>query len=239
MVYKFTGFRTRGCYTGTTEVWNSKRKTHDHLLRQREIMGLFSLFNRPKPEEVYQSIAKKIVAAALSYKQEISTPNNRVSADVGAEMIYLLLHLVDRQALNMLGVSGRDAVFDEVWKIAVGDYLRAVLDTNAPQNVVLAIAEHMMNTLNSRQSIYAQCQSLTGKPFPSRGTMVFAFSFFVHRALGHTERDDVDDILAGKRDLSYSDSDDFPGIPDVVKNAIRVGVWASELRVQDDLKQLK
>lgn len=202
-------------------------------------MGLYSLFSKRKPEEVYQSIAKKIVAAALSYRQGVSDTNSKLSADAGAEMLYLLLHLVDRQALNLLSVSRRDTIFDEVWKRAIADYIRTVVDSNKPQNVVIDIAKQMMNTLNSRQSIYAQCESLTGKPFPSRGTMVFAFSFFVHRALGRTDRDNVDDILIGKRDFSYSDIDDFPDISDVVKDAIKVGVSVNELQIQDDLKYLK
>ena len=51
----------------------------------------------------------------------------------------------------------------------------------------------MMYTLNLGQSIYAQCKSLVG-PLPGRGTMVFALSFFVHRALGHTDRTDADGV---------------------------------------------
>lgn len=201
-------------------------------------MKFYSLFRKLTPEEIYKLIATKIVLAALNYSKNIPASNNKISADAGAEMIYLLLHLVDRQALSLLGASRRDTIFDEVWKITVADYINAILDVNAPQNVKINIAEQMMNTLNSRQSIYAQCKSLTGKPFPSKGTMVFAFSFFVHRVLGHTERNDVDDILVGKRDISYSDIDDFPDIPDVIKNAIRVGVWVGELRIQDYLRQL-
>lgn len=201
-------------------------------------MGLFSLFSKRRPEEVSLSIAKKIVVAALSHRQEISTQNNKLSADAGAEMIYLLLHLVDRQAFSLLGASRRDAIFDEISQIAIADYVSAVLNTNAPQNVLINYAEQMMNTLNSRQSIYTQCESLTGKSFPSKGTMVFAFSFFVHRALGHTERDDVDDILVGKRDLSGSDLDDFPDMSDIMQEAIRVGSRVSALRIQDEIKHM-
>ena len=202
-------------------------------------MGLFSLFSKRKPEEIYRSIAQKTVVAALRYRQDISAPNNKVSADAGAEMLYLLLHLVDRQAFGLLGTSQRDAVFDEVSQIAVADYARAILNVNAPQNVLIHNAEQMMNTLNLRQSIYAQCESLVGESFPSKGTMVFAFRFFVHRVLGHTDRNDVDDILTGKRDLSDSDLEDFPKLSDIMQAAITVGTMVSALRIHDDLKHLK
>lgn len=96
-----------------------------------------------------------------------------------------------------------------------------------------------MNTLNLRQSIYAQCESLVGESFPGKGTMVFAFCFFVHRALGHTDRNDVDDILIGKSDLSNSDLEDFPELPVIMQAAITVGSMVSALRIPDDLKHLK
>lgn len=202
-------------------------------------MGLFSFFSKRKPEEVYQSIAKKIVVAALHYRQEIEASNNKISADAGAEIIYVLLHLVDRQTFGLLGASRRDTIFDEVSQIAVADYAGAVLNANAPQDLLIQNAEQMMETLNSRQSIYAQCESLVGGSFPSKGTMVFAFSFFVHRVFGHTDRNDVEDILVGRRDLDNTDLEDFPDLPDIMQAAATVGSMVNALRIQDELKHLK
>lgn len=200
-------------------------------------MGFFSLFRRQKPEEVYRSIAQKIVLASLRYRQDLSAPNNRLSADAGAEMAYLLLHLVDREAFRLLGASRRGAVFDEISTTVIADYASAVLNTQ--QDVRLHVAAQMTNTLNSRQSIYAQCDSLIDGPFPSRGTMVFAFSFFVHRALGHTARTDVGDILTGKRDVSDADLNDFPDLRAELQTAYSVGLTLKALRISDDLKYLK
>jgi len=202
-------------------------------------MGLFSLFSKKKPEEVYKSIAQKIVVATLQYRQDIPAPNNKVSADAAEELIYLLLHLVDRQAFGLLGADRRNAIFDEVSQIVVADYTGAVLSANAPQDIILHKAELMMNIMTLRQSIYAQCESFTGEPYPGKGTMVFAFCFFVHRALGHTDREDVTDLLTGKRDLAESDLNDFPEPPEIMDAAITVGSVASELRILDDLKHLK
>ncbi len=203
-------------------------------------MGLFSIFRKRTPEDVYRSVAQKIVLASLRYRQDLSAPNHQLSADAGAEMVYLLLHFVDREAFQLLGTSQRDTVFDEISKIVIADYASSVLITNAPQDALLHVAEQMMNALGSRQSIYAQCDSLVGgEGFPSRGTMVFAFCFFVHRALGNTTRSDVDDILIGKRDLSDSDLDDFPDLRATLHAAIFVGSTLEALRIPNDLKYLK
>jgi len=100
-------------------------------------------------------------------------------------------------------------------------------------------AELMMNIITLRQSIYAQCESFAEEPYPGKGTMVFAFCFFVHRALGYTDREDVNDLLTGKHDLAESDLNDFPEPPEIMDAAITVGSVASELRILDDLKHLK
>lgn len=203
-------------------------------------MGLFSLSSKQAPEEVYRTVARKIVTASLRYRLDLSASNNKRSADAGAEMAYFLLHIVDRETFRLQGASRRDSVFDEISKIVISDYARTVLTTNAPDNVLLEVATDMMEMLNSRQSIYAQCTSLLGESLPGhKGTMLFALCFFVHRALGKTDRTDVDGILTGKRDLSDSDLSDFPGIQVIFEAANVVGTTLTNLRIPDDLKRLK
>ena len=93
--------------------------------------------------------------------------------------------------------------------------------------------------MNDRQSTYAVCQSLTGDPWPSRGTMVFACGYFIHRALGRTDRTDVDEILRGDRDVTEADMDVFPDNEQTLKLAIYIGNCAAELRLADSLKRLR
>jgi hypothetical protein len=203
-------------------------------------MGLFSRFSKPAPEEVYRTVAQKIVAASLSYRLDLPAQNNKLSADVGAEVAYFLLHVVDREAFRLLGVARRDTVFDEIAKIVISDYARAVLTPNTPDDVLLKVAVQLMDTMNSRQSIYAQCKSLLGEPLPGhKGTMLFALCFFIHRALGETNRADVDDILTGERDVDDSDLNDFPDIQVIFETAVRIGTMLTNLRIPDDLKRLK
>lgn len=203
-------------------------------------MGLFTRFSKRAPEEVYRTVAQKIVAASLRYRLDLPAPNNKLSADAGAEVAYFLLHVVDREAFRLLGVSRRDTVFDEIAKIVISDYARAVLTPNTPDDILLKVAVQMMDTMNSRQLIYAQCKSLLGEPLPGhRGTMLFALCFFIHRAFRKTDRADVDDILTGERDVGDSDLNDFPDIQVIFETAVRIGTMLANLRIPDDLKRLK
>ncbi len=63
-------------------------------------MGIFSLFRKQKRQVVYQSIAQKIVTASLRYR-DLFTANDEATAEVGAEMAYFLLHVVDRTAFDL------------------------------------------------------------------------------------------------------------------------------------------
>lgn len=203
-------------------------------------MGFFSLFRKQKPEDVCRSIAQKIVLASLRYRQDIPASDNKLSADVGAELVYFLLHVVDREAFHLLGASRRDTVYDEITKTVIADYARAVLTSNAPEELFLQFVEQMLDDLNSRQSIYAQCDSIVEDSFPSSGTMVFAFCFFVHQALGHTNIPD-DDFLVGKRNLSVSDlmKNDFPDSQFKMQTAVSIGSTLTTLGIPDELRRLK
>jgi hypothetical protein len=194
--------------------------------------GLFSLSRQRKLEEFCQAMAQKVVLAAQA-------PDNNSSTDTEAEIVYLLLHLVDRQVLRQLGASRRDTVFDEVARITITTHARAVLHADVSQDDLMIKAEKMMSTLKSRQSIYAQCKSLAGESSPNNGTIVFALSFFVYRVLGHTDRNDADDILTGRRDISDSDMGDFPEPPEIMAAARAVESIIDELQLASDLKHLR
>ena len=204
-------------------------------------MGLLSLFSKPKPEEVCVSIAKKISAVAHEYRREIDVKNDNQSINVGAEMLYLLLNLVDKQSFKMLGAVRRDEIFDDISQFAIIQYgfdaygkgstsAGSLLDQNYNQ---------MLTTLDARQSIYGQCTSLAGDSFPSAGTMIFAFSYYVHRALGHAKEINVDDMLTCKRRIEMSDLDNFPDLPETLDISISVGKKVESLRFDKDLKNLK
>lgn len=214
---------------------------NDHVTQYRvdystylsgEKTRLFPVFGKRKLEQGYQALAQKIVLAALA-------PDKKISADAGAEIVYLLLHLVHQQAFKQLGVAQRDTVLAEVSRIAVTGYASAVLDVTAPADACMRDARQMTSTLKSRRSVYSQCASLFGESFPGNGTMVFALSFFVYKAMGHTDRNDVDDILTGKRDIGDSELEDFPKPPEIMAAARAVESIVDELQIPHDLTRAK
>ena len=210
---------------------------NDHVTQYRvdystylsgEKTRLFSVFGKRRLEHVYRALAQKIVLAALA-------PDKKITAGAGAEIVYLLLHLVYQQAFKGLGVARRDTVLAEVSRIAVNGYASAVLDVTAPADAFMRNARQMTSTLKSRRSVYSQCESLFGESFPGNGTMVFALSFFVYKAMGHTDRNDVDDILTGKRDISDTELEDFPRPPEIMAAARAVESIVDELEIPHDL----
>ena len=106
-------------------------------------MGLFSLFRKKKPYEVYQALAQKIVLSSLEFRQDLDASDNEHSADAGAELIYLLLHLLDQRAFAELGASRRDEVFDNILLIVLDDYVSALINAKTPQELQDSIKEKM------------------------------------------------------------------------------------------------
>ena len=69
--------------------------------------------------------------------------------------------------------------------------------------------------------------------------MVFAFCFYVHRALGNTDITDIDDVLIGKRDINDSNINDLPDLPVILQTTISIGATLTALCLLDDLNHLK
>ena len=202
-------------------------------------MGIFSFLRKPKPEEAARSIVEKFVFASLLYGKEHAHPDNQQSADAGVEVAYLLLHLLDREICARLGTSRRDALFDSIAQNVIASYAKAVLRPETPPDLLFEAAKQMQDTLNLRQMTYARCHSIFGENSSGIGTMVFAFCFFVHRALGRTNRTDVDEILAGEKFNFESDRKDFPDLETNLRSAVWIASTLKALRMQHDAKYLR
>lgn len=204
-------------------------------------MSLSSLFNRHTPKDAYDEIALEIVVSSLMYRDELGTSDNQLTANAGAEIAYLLLHIIGRHAFEIFGSPSHNNVFCEVSYRVVSWYSEAVLKENAPQNIIEAMSSKMRTTLNKRQHAYSKCRSVFGDSalFPSRGTMVFALGFFIHRELGLTSRNDVDNILSGEKDVEDSDLDDFPNFEKLTKLAVHISSMLIEMKLEQRLKEIK
>ena len=84
-------------------------------------MGLFSLFSKASPEEIYSLIAEDISAAGQYFIEDIKKEREEREddevvediqgsrfVDAGAELVCLLVHFLDKQAFYQLGGHNRD-----------------------------------------------------------------------------------------------------------------------------------
>ena len=216
-------------------------------------MGLFSFFKARSPDELKQEIVTKIVFSCLHYSQELQRKDKNSStvwdrgaprhlcAHAGMEVAHLLLHQLDVLAFQILGASKRNEVFDWVSFRVIHDYVNVIINKDSPTELVEALTEKMIDGVNNRQMIYAQCDSFMGEAafFPSAGSQIFAFSFFVHRELEKTKRDDVEDILTGVRKLERSDICDFPALAAMTEDLIIMNSITLNVEFEPLLEKLK
>lgn len=204
-------------------------------------MGIMSLFRKRSPEEIRHEIAGAIVASSLLYRKQLEEPDPQRTWYAGAEVLYLLLHVVDKTSFRIFGgIAGQNAaeIFD-IENVAQLHYAHALLGPTVADDAAISLAMKMADDMKDRQSTYDLCQSVTGDPWPSRGTMVFACGYFIHRALGRTDRTDVDAILRGEQDVTDAERGAFPDMEQSLKLAAHIGVSLAELQLSKRLERLR
>jgi hypothetical protein len=208
-------------------------------------MNISSLFGKHSPEDIYDELAHKIILSSLNFPVSVNfikeiNATDKQKANSGKEISYLLLHILDRQAFQVLRQTGKDKVIDEVTKKVISRYCKSILRKDTPLNLIQELACHMLSTFNERTFLYHRCQSVVDEENPwASGTMVFALSFYIHKALGQTNRDDVDDILYGKRKLEKTDMRDFPMFTQELEISIYFGNVLAEWQINKSLKHLR
>jgi len=203
-------------------------------------MGIFSLFQKRTPEDVYDELAHQIVHSALNYRTTLDTSSSSQATYAGTEVAFFLLHILDRHAFQMLGPIVRDKVVDGVTVRVVSRYCNSVFKKSAAQNATDKFTRQMFKNFADRQALYSKCSSVFPEDmFAFKGTVIFALSFYIHRELGLTNRDDVDDILCGKRNLADSDMHDFPLIDRILIAATYFGNVLTSWQLNKSLECLK
>jgi hypothetical protein len=139
----------------------------------------------------------------------------------------------------LLSQQKRDLYLDNLTLDAIRDYSASSLKQAASDEIKSAVVDDLLRRFNSRQVTYAKCKSLMGSDFPGAGSKVFAFSFFVFRALDQTRREQFDEILAGKAPIAQSDLKDFPSLETIIKNAVFVGSTVKEIDFDRHIRKLR
>ena len=205
-------------------------------------MRFLSRFKKRREKKIKDRLGEIIARISLMNATKFETTSANVWPHAGAELLYFLLHALDRTAFSELGTERRNEVVDEVVPSSIDVYINGIVSEDTPPQVKARVALQMFSVFNARNEIYSKCHSLTTRDGPVIGTSIFAYSFFVHRALGKTELDDasVCNILAGKEKISEYATDNFP---DFLKTGIENSVMIIEslkfLNLKDKLKGLK
>ena len=201
-------------------------------------MSFFGFFRKTFPEDILRDLRRRLVISALTYRTTLNEPNDQKSSNAAAELLFRLLHLTDVSMFALLRPERRNLYFDRLALEAIRDYSAASLEQETPKNIKSTVADILLQRFNSRQITYAKCKSVMGDEFPGVGSKVFAFSYFVFRALDRTSRVNVDDILAGNAQITESDLDDFPSAATILEYAIFVGSAAKEVDITRHVRRL-
>lgn len=217
--------------------WKMKsRNTKVSYMVPKEMLEFPQIFSELDGHDL---LIKRIIFIALFYRSKVSNDINK-STEASLEFIYFLLHIVDRQLFSLHGADKRDEIYDEFSNKIIVEFSDALLKKNTPMEVKMPLVAHtgikMLDDLNKRQEIYAQCQFMCGEKFPSAGTMIFALAFYIHKALGKTNIDNVDDVLVGEKKIEMEDLVNFPSITDVLALCIYMTDIILKLEVDKCLK---
>lgn len=202
-------------------------------------MSFLDRFRRKQPEEVLRDIRHRVVTSALLFRTTLEEKSNERSMNAGAELLFLLLHLIDIAMFERLSAERRAIYFDTLALSAIHDYVIATMKQDTPELVRTKLSEILLARLNSRQTTYARCRSLIGDDFPAAGSKLFAMSFFIFRALGKTDRTTADWILSGQASLAESDLKDFPSIEIVLAHASYFTSAIREININGQVRQLR
>lgn len=196
-------------------------------------MGLFSFLQRRDPEDVISDVAQVVVTGAIEAREHLLDAKNPKSTRASCEVVYALLHVVDRHLFRRVGVDKRDAYFDAITTRVISMYVMAVLKPKMANDDPATLGQRMLEGLNNRQETFAGCTSIAGEGapsgFPTPGSVVFAMCYFVRKELGDRMATPAKPLLAGKADISQTPLDELPSVEQLIKAAALVGPAAGQI----------
>ena len=199
---------------------------------------MFGLFKKD-PDKVLAEIVESIVLSSLHFRQDFADASNEVTAKIGAEVSYLALSTLDMTAYQILDEAKRAKYFDRVMYSVLSDYVYSVCP-NMPTEFCTNMISKMQDALQSRMSIYGRCRSFMGEEgFPPAGSRVFAFQYFVYRALGKNSKKNVVPVLVGEKEVTDDNIDEFPGVEGSMTWMISIVEYTAQWKLKDRLESIK
>ena len=202
-------------------------------------MSFFDYFKKTEPKDVLRDLCQRLVISTLKYRATINDSNNLKSSNAAAELLFLLLHLVDISMFALLSQQKRDFYFNYLTLETIRDYFAACLKQETPDDIKSAIFNELLERFNSRQLTYSKCKSLMGDEFPWPGSKLFAFSFFVMRELDGKSRVKFEEILAGDTKMCESNRKDFPSFETVLENTVFILSYVKAIDIERYIRKLR
>lgn len=154
------------------------------------------------PLKVYQSIADSIVDSACSAGYQYNEFGTNKAIDVSIEFCFVLLNFVDVSIFSVLRSDRRDAAFDNIALLTIQSWSNKI-SKSSPDVNISEYKSAMLSTMNRRNFSYGLCKGEFSQ-------IAFGLSFYINKALGFTNRDDIDSIISDYSKLTDNDMKDFP-----------------------------
>ena len=199
-------------------------------------MGLFS--KKLNLEELSEELQSYILSGCAGIAEEILNDQPK-SIEAGVEVLYFYLNILDREINKVFSKSKGDELFNKTLTKCIYTTAKVVIDPDASPQILTSVSKTMFDTFNNRQFVYSRCKSVSGSPFPSIGTMIFALCFYIHRELGKTSRTNVDAILIGEKKMDKNDLSDFPEPSFNIETQAYILSYISFMKLPKLLKRLR
>jgi hypothetical protein len=182
-----------------------------------------------------QEIIDKIYTGTNNYEKKLKADNFDNSMIIASEFMFAILFSIDVFLFTSLGPSHRNEVIDKVVPDVLKRYINHFI---SDKTIAFELYEKLESTYNQRLMIYSKCK-LIPKDFPSRGTVAFAMSYYMHQHKHKNPLEHEIDILTGIRDIEPSDMGSLPHMPEIMENQFKLIAFLKEYEINKNIDNLK
>ena len=128
-------------------------------------------------------------------------------------------------------------MFDPVSQKVVEVYSECCLSDDTDSDNLAVFAQHLINKINARSTLYASCISFSPEEGrSSKGSRKFAFMHFVHKSLGYTDKVLSDAYLATTGAIEKEDLEALPDFRECMELEVVVATSVKQLDLRNRCK---
>jgi hypothetical protein len=116
---------------------------------------MFPFLKRTTPESLALAFGREITNIAVEFRSFIpESISSKSAASAGAEVGFLLLHILDRKAFKVLGPDRRNTLVDQAVFSFNYNYAKDVLNDKAPEEFIVKYTASLANLHYARGRVY-------------------------------------------------------------------------------------